>query len=173
MAAALRVHHDDLLQQRRELLKLVDRRPELEDLGVPIARIGRLHREVLPTHRLAFLVLHRVQPPRRSSGHRDQPALPAAIAVGLVAEELDPRERARVLDHFPRRVHARRDRLLEFELVLAVEVELVAAEPYRGLIAALFDCVPGGRCTSICPRRRGPPSPVIGGIGRYQGLYEG
>ena len=49
------MHDHHFLQQWRELLELVDRRPKLQRLGMPVARINRIHRQVLPMHRLDSL----------------------------------------------------------------------------------------------------------------------
>ena len=93
-----------------------------------IPRIDRVHWQVFTAYGLALAEFQRVEAPSLALGDRDQPTLPVAIAVGLVAEELHPRERARVLDHLPGCVDTRGDRLRQLDMELAVEIELVTAD---------------------------------------------
>lgn len=100
-----------------------------------------------------------VEPPRFALGGTEQPAAPLAIAVGLVAEELDPRERARVLDVGGVRPDGGADPADELVVEREEEVGLVPAEPYWRLIAPYFIFGgPGGSCvricSQICPRGR-------------------
>ena len=93
-----------------------------------------------------------IQTPRLALRGPVQPALPVPVAIRLVAEELDPRERARVLDVLGRRADVALDQLDELVVEREVELGLVPAEPYRGLIATRICRGPGGSCRRICPR---------------------
>jgi len=75
------------------------------------------------------------------------------------------------------RVHATGRALDQLEVMLGVEIELVADQPKWGFIATLAGTALCSRCTRICPRicprGGGPLSPIIDESGLFQGLYEG
>src|SRR3954453_17105981 len=120
-----------------ETLDLVHGGQELDAIVDSVARVGRLACVAGP----ALFEVHddscvaspqRVQPPGLALGGSEEPALPLAVALGLVAEELKPGEHRRVFDvHRGRPPNALGELLDEFVVVLEVQIRLVAAEAYR------------------------------------------
>ncbi len=154
----LRPHQHHPLHALGELAQLVHRRQELEPLVQPVARIRRLALEsatLLVPRRLDRRTCRargRASTPHAARSGTASPAS-SAVARRLVAEELDPRERARVLDVLlAEPADELRDRRLQLRVEREEELGLVPAEPYRGLIAARFRRGPGGSCAGKCPR---------------------
>src|SRR4051794_22445419 len=85
-----------------------------------------------------------VQPPGLALGGPVQPTPPRLVAIGLVAEELDPGEGGRVLDVFRAGVDRPGKDLDELVIELQIELGLVTEEPYWGLISLRFRRGPGG-----------------------------
>ncbi len=174
-----RIRDDDhLLPAGRKARRLLHRRNELQPIAKPVARVGRPLRHPRSTlTRVAgdpqLTAVGRVQTPRLSLRRAVQPALPVALPIGLVAEELDPRERASVLDVFRSGADVAVDQLDELMIEREVELGLVSAEPYRRLIATRFRRGPGGSCTRICPRGRFWEIVVESAIPRLQGFLRG
>ena len=123
----------------RKVAQLLKRSKELDPLVnfvVEVARLADFAWSALfrfvddPQVRSALLC----ESPRLALGGPEQPALPLTVAIGLVTEELDPRERGGVVDVLARSVHARVEHLDEPVVELEIELRLVAAEPYWGLV---------------------------------------
>jgi hypothetical protein len=66
-----------------------------------------------------------------SAPRRDEPCPPVAVAIGLPAHELNPRERARIVDGVARGVDAPLDGAYELVVEREVQLGLVAQEPSR------------------------------------------
>jgi hypothetical protein len=130
----LRPHEHDGLKALGQLAQLLQRGLELQCLLGAIARVRRLARRAeaiklaLGDDRARITARGR-ELPRLALGDSEQPAAPVAIAIRLVAEELHPRIRARVLDVLSRRAHSTSHVPHQAIVVREEELRLVAAEP--------------------------------------------
>src|SRR4051794_16963750 len=89
-----------LFERRQELDPLLDRGAEIARLAGDRAWSSLVRLVDDPQVRLALLGR---QPPGLALGSAIEPALPLALAVRLMPEELDPREGGRILDVLGRR----------------------------------------------------------------------
>src|SRR5690242_21828163 len=103
--------------------------------------------------RRALVIVLRVHPPGLALDRAEQPAAPFALARRLMAEELDPGERARVLDVGGIRADGGADLADGLVVEREVGLGLVRAEPGWRLIAPCGGFGRhGGRCVGVCAR---------------------
>jgi hypothetical protein len=121
----------DRLQLRREPLELLQGGVESDALREPVVRVDRQHARDLGLGQVAIAPLDRVQTPRLALRGGDHPALPIALPVRLVAEELQPRERAGVGGRLRAREDQASDRPVQLVMEFGVQVEFVATKANR------------------------------------------
>ena len=115
VAVELRAQDDDPAEILGHLLQLLQRGEKLHALLVAIGRVRRFARRAeltllaLPDDPHDGTAAFRRQPPGLALRDSVQPAFPLTIAIGLVAEELHPRKRRRVLEDLGRAVDPRRE----------------------------------------------------------------
>ena len=95
---------------------------------VALELVSRLE---LEAERLRLLA---AQSPCLALGRRDQPRPPVALAIRLHAHELDPRERARVVDNLVRSVHTPLNDAHQPRVEGQIQIGLVTQQPSSDLL---------------------------------------